>query len=459
MIRRCVLLAAVLCLALTAACADPSWAWSMPAETLWRDTLEAEITLHADTLQPLGTERLDSLNALLRHLRLTLFTAPMAGGGRHYGLRADVDGESCAALTVTDTDSDLLLGLPGRERPVRLSEDEAPLEAFLPGAAASWDLMMFPDLWLNDADAALDRLLQTGGPEEKKDRQTIRDNFGKTTRRLTVRRENAADFAALLAACCPDGFLGEFLRGLTFVGAQEVYALCRDDGFTVKAVYQGAVRTSGGQERQIQVEWKRIREDASVRDMLTCKTPGKTETMKFTFDRRAKLQQGAVKIEIKDCTLTALAPDGGQYRLSVEPFTVTPGADVKIVLKESSVKGKKATPLRSLTLTPAAERDGDTVLIGWQWRDTEEDLTWSGTLRLTAGTAVPVPDSGEAPAAYSPEMLDEAGAIFGSRVLAALVLLPEEADTSFLRDGLSDEAWEAVRNQAMLVLNRQGGVE
>lgn len=132
---------------------------------------------------------------------------------------------------------------------------------------------------------------------------------------------------------------------------------------------------------------------------------------------------------------------------------------MKIVLKESSVKGKKATPLRSLTLMPAAERDGDTVLIGWQWRDTEEDLTWSGTLRLTAGTAVPVPDSGEAPAAYSPEMLDEAGAIFGSRVLAALVLLPEEADTSFLRDGLSDEAWEAVRNQAMLVLNRQGGVE
>ena len=451
--RRCALLVIACCLLTATVSAETPWAF--PAETgaLHDGAVLAEITAQAEILPPLDDGRLADFNALIGHLRLNLYTAPPDGNGRTYGIEAAVDQSPCAAMSVTEPgDGERLLGLPGFDSLIRDTGDE-PANGFL-SEATSWDLMMLPDLYLADADLLLERLLRTEGIIEKKDRQTIRDNFGKTTRRLTLPATDGAAFGRLLRDACPDSFLADFLGGLTFSGEQELYMLSRDDGFAVKAAWTGTVLTRDGTARKYQLEWKRIREDANVRDVLTCSNPGKSGNMKFTFDRRAKKQGGRVSIELKDCTFDGVMPDGQAYRLTVAMKDVTAdesGWSGTVTLKDALVRGKKATARRTLTLQPAAE---DAQAIGWRLADAASGQIWSGLarIRLNAADLLPaLPETQTDPERLGltrEAILDTAGQVFGTRVLAALILLPDPADTAFLREGLDDRVWQTVLDLA-----------
>lgn len=464
--RKWILLAVTLCFLAGAAGAENAWAWPLPADTLRAQPLRLEISAQAEELPPLGEERLRDLNAMLAHLRLVLSLARTEDGGLHCGVEAAVDGEAAAALSVTErADGSSVFALPGFGQAVRFAPGEAAARDLAPADTAGWDLMLFPDFWLPDADVLLENLLRAEGIEEKAERQTVRDNFGKTTRRLTLRAQDPAAFAALIAGACPEGFAGDFLGGLTFAGEQEISMLCRDDGFAVKVSYHGAVTAADGTERQIELEWKRSREDGSVRDMLTCRTPGKSPALKFTFDRRAKKQGGTVKIEIKDCTLTVVRPDGQLVSLSAEPFTATAEEGrltASVTLKEAGVKGKKTVTRQTLTLTVADwDTASGTLTADWRWKDAGQDMAWSGQLSLRTGAEPAVPAAWTDPQALglsAEEITAAGGQAFGARVLAALVLLPDE-DTAFLREGLDDAAWQAVREQAGMVLDRKGGEE
>ncbi len=444
--RLLALLAAICCLVITASLAEAPWYSPIPVEAAVSQPLSATIYVRAEELPPLDDSRLSSLNSLIRHLSFTLSTAPSGEDKRLYGIQVSVDGTPAAAL----------------------AGDQFP-KSFLPAADTDWDLMMFPDLFLSDAEALIEAFPGYEGVTEKTERQTVRDGYGKTTRRLTIHFQTPDELLECIRLLCPKGLLSGFLLSVPFSGEQEVYLLCRDDGFTVKAAFTGTVLQADGTEKKIQFEWKRLRESDQAKDSISVSAPGKknkTGLIEYKLIRKAERRGSSVQIELSDAQYTIAHEDGSQVQLRLDPCLLTRDDQNwrgELTLKTYTLTGKRAKLHRELSLKLDTQEGLPTVQ--WQLRDASASQRWSGTLTLLSGTDVRVPDIPEAivsqqDTGMTPDAIyAEAARVFGQRVLARLILLDNPEDTAFLRDSLDDDAWAEVRRQAEAIINEQGGGE
>ena len=421
----------------------------------------ADITLDSvafESLDPLDETRLAELNALLGHIGVTL-RCERDGDTEWTGLTLDVDGAPVGALWTGESREGVTLILPGTGTPLQVPSLAA-FDRLFGLSEVCVSPLMLPDLFLADAEAAADALFtEREGIGISTDKNTIRDtnnvNYGSVvTRRKAVPGSTELLLAAAVEAC-PDGFLKDWLAGITVTQAEELYALCKKDGKPAKIVFRGYLTDALGAETHAELEWKlrRGEKGREDKDHLTVTFAGDGGSGSFEFRLTRK--------------------DGGQtvfdiYRWEMNGFSLVKG-EKDTVRAARSADGKITGEIRlriggdkakTLTLTPALSVDGDAVTgtVGWQIR---AEQTVSGTLTLQVGEpglrhpsaegAVPLPENDFAAAA------ETAADTVAARLMARLALLEDQEDCLYLRRGLSEEAWNEIITAAQATLRETEG--
>ncbi len=425
------------------------------ADTLRLSPLDITLDqVTVESMDPLDEVRLGDLNRMLGHVGITL-RVERDGDTDWTGLWVDVDGTTAGEFWIGEQPEGATLILPGSGMAYRAASAES-LGNMFGASVAGVSPLMFPDLYLRDAETVADAVFtEREGIGVTTDKNTIRDtnnvNYGAVVKRMRMIPGSADLLLSVAVEACPDGFLKDYLSGVTISQTEDCYALCKKDGKPAKIVFKGYLSDSRGLETHVEFEWKLRRGEKGKedRDHLTVKFTGDGGSGSFEF-RLTRKSGGLTIFDI--------------YRWEMNGFSLAKGEKDTVRITsaaDGSVAGEirlrtSGRPAGILTLTPALQIAGGSLSGTVTWK-LQADQTIGGTLSIqpgtedlrhpAVGTAEPLPD-GEALTALT----DRAGEAFGTRLMALLVLMDDQEDNLYLRRGLPDETWEEITTAAQAVV-------
>lgn len=433
---------------------------SGPMEITLRD-------LQMDAFMPLDEERLGELNSMLGHVSLRLVTG-VENGTTWSGLTALVDDHTVADAWIGEGEDGALLALPGIGT-LYAAQSLGAVDGLLGTSSASVSAMMVPEVFLEDAEAMVCALF---GSEEyasvKNETNTIKDTnntgYGRAVTRRTLTPMTGSQLRQVLLNTCPEGPLRALIASvnITLTDAAGVYALCKADGKPAKVVFRAQITDSLGRVVQVDIEWKLRRDDPKLpeRDHLSLTLSGDVAgSFEFRLTRQTETS-GSVNVTYDI------------YSWAFEGFTLARSTGRKAQMGwardaaghitgalDMTVSGSPRINL-SLTLNLDASgplsgevsfaMDGDQSL-----RGTAVIAPLSGSLTPPQGEAVPLPEE----TALREAIVQECRDYVASMLVARLVLLEDQADTAYLRRGLSDETWEEIAAAARQLTDETEGEE
>lgn len=414
-------------------------------------TLTVDVAVH----MPFDETRCGQLNALLRHLSMSL---------NYQQLEQEVwsrmailvDGQEAASIAQRSSDARMetqFSSLPGRtfitsSAAIALG-GEADMTVFgLDGSEREW----------LDAGYALVNAISEPLNEREK-QTTIKTKIAEMGTAVakqvyTVPKENASGLSDTLAAFCPEGRLRTLLSGLLFSGKQSL-TLWRDaEGAVLRLEYKGRCGLDEDALRDVTLVWRMCRTGEAERDDLTLKSPAVKGTDSNTLTFKRALTTDGTKSELKakfsyttvaakkktslsgEASLTGeAAEDGGALSGEVSIKRQLPDqehAERVVLSPQVRFLGEEQSPSAEGTVRVQTYRDSDpqedatigmTVSVG-------EFFPWE----LERNQIVVDDRNGEA-------LMAEAASAAVAALIRPLVLLPEE-DTLYLSAGLS--GWQTI---------------
>ena len=425
--------------------------------------------LQMDAHMPLDAERLGELNALLRHLTVTLVTGE-ADGTVWNGLTAEVDGETAEEMWIGETDAGVTLALPA-SRVLYTADSVRDFDALMGTETASVSAMMVPEVFLADAETLVcaffgDEEYVSSRSETNNVKDTNNTGYGRAVTRRTMIPVTGAQLKRILMELCPEGPLRGLIDGVEIAVTEPdgIYALCKADGKPAKVVFRAQITDSRGRVIRADVEWKLRRDDPKLpeRDHLTVNLSGAVEgTFEFRLTRilradgSAEVTYDIYRWEFGDFSITRSAARRaqmgwerdaagrvtGRMDLTVGP---SPRTNLTLNLDLDSAGALRGTVAFSLTGEESA------------LRGVAELAPLDGELTPPAsGEAIPLPEDAEARAAIAQDCADRVAAL----LVARLVLMEDQDDTIYLRRGLSDETWSGIVDAARQLIDGMEGEE
>lgn len=462
------LLALLLCLCLGAgAAAEPVL---LPQVEQWDASLPVEITLSADVKShmPYDDDRCAQLNALLKHVTLSLATST-AEDVAYSRVAVGVDGREAMWLMQRETADKTQLQLSWQPD-MTISGGSQALNELLGQSTEEISLYGLDGsemAWLDDGAAMMSSIgasLEAYGKETAI--KTSIKNMGTARRKIiyTVPKDETAQLVQAIAAHCPEGELKDFLSGLIFSGRQKVILWLTSEGEVLRAEYAGICGTAEDDLRQVSLKWRMRRTDDLSRDDLTLKTPAVKGNNYNTLTIIRDLEEsedGSVSCEIefsesvsKDAKkssrsgevelLSVPEGDGNKLTGTVTVSQQLPDEDSKystVIQPELLLASSDGTPEVSGTVT-VQELRGKNVL--------EEAV-----VSMTAGAGTDIQWLATAETVQLEQLTEEQRAAITAGMSTALVphlaLLPQE-DTLFLSADLPEDVWQRIVEAARSAL-------
>lgn len=457
LLRLCAL---TLTLVLLAACALAE-EWN-PLPMLDGQPVEATIRAEIVSHMPGGDQRTADLNGLMKHVTLRLCVQP-APEESWQSAEIYVDDVRVAALTErTEGGVSLLEVTPGGVYSLR---GGSAMQRFFGLPDMPDDLLglrggelTVPDDAAELLDAAMNHF--DGRFKDAKKKVNLKEfGVGRVNRTLTIKKSEAAELAAELAALCPEGWLRDFIGSLTFTGKQTVVVLVDEAGTPLRVTYTGACGLDSDHQRNVKLTWTLSRGEV-VRDELTLKSPavkGKDKDTLTVSRTMTETEDGSV-------ALTASVDYSATHDRQKSAFkadfdlTRTEGVDTRRISGTLALSRTVDGATEALTLTPDLVTGlADQTLTGTLGLDYTRNGQNREAAVLTLRVAPMADASWEIAQLATPldGLTDDAVAALRTtdlrRVASALtkrfVLLPEE-DTLYLSRDLPEETWQAIKDAA-----------
>ena len=442
----------------------------LPQLDAWQNgTLPVQVTLTAqcENTAEFDENRLAQLNALLRHVTLTLQF--QEGGGETWGsVGIAVDGQNALSLTVNETSDRAYAQLSCIPDTTYTAATGENVEKWLLGGEESHSALTLDNLtspWLQDGYAMLDglpALLADYTAEKAVKTNVARMGTAKTRQTITIPAENAGILPETLASLCADPETAAVMASAVFSGKQTITVFRNGDGAMIKATYSGRCGTDEDHLRKVSLTWCMRRDDDNTRDEITLKTPAvkgndyntlnfkRTETVdergtvKLTATYTHNSRSGSDKASVTgECSLEAMPTDAG-VRLTG-----------KISRSVSENGGDEAWLIVEPDLVFA---DDDLRMTGTAAVETRTkkrtENRWLFTLDMTYGSyfewllhdSTVDMDALEASGKLATAR-EEITAAAAQALIRPLVLLPYE-DTLYLSDGLDEAVWQSIVDSA-----------
>lgn len=425
-----------------------------------RTTMGVELS----ALTPLDDDRVAALNLLLSHLS---FRAESLTTGAERWSRSSVlvDGAETLSLTRREVDGVQQLNasfLPDvtlqseAVNPVTLLLGESPTLA-LGGYPADAEAILREVRRLTDD---LPVLLAQWMTEDDISKKLEKYGTAKRLYTYTLPAEDAAALGEVLAGAAQEERVRAFLSGLTFTKEQEITVYADAEGQPLRLSYTGRCGTDEEHQRKVSLTWSMKDDGTTARDSLTLKSPavsGKDRDT-LTWKRLLSAKDGERTLDasfrcesVRDGETTVLEGEAdlthtfevGNSRLTGKAWIEQTDAQERrstwIAEPELLLSLEDMYPEVSGTVRATCKQDKkitlDAVLtctlavgegFNWEMRAGQTDL--------------------EGLSAEALALLQAQGAEnMASQLVQVLLRLPAE-DLTFLRDGLTDEAWQRIIN-------------
>ena len=224
-----------------------------------------------DQLAQFGSERIESLNRLIKHLSFDV----------------SVDGDCSETVFFIDQESFLTVTdqKTGNAEKRTYSFDKNHKYEFCEGEIKQEeDFLTFLDTWFFRINSFLDNLY----PVFDKAAESFHDlasssvanlsfsGFGRGVRRIIIQFPSEyvkEHFPSSLCSLCDDDSLSEFVQSFVFQGSQKIILLYDKDDHLIRINYDGILGLSYDSLRRVSIVWKCLRNADHIKDSITVKTP------------------------------------------------------------------------------------------------------------------------------------------------------------------------------------------
>ena len=433
--------------------------------------VQVTMTAQCESAAEFDENRLGQLNALLKHVTLTLQF--QEGNGETWGsVGIAVDGQNALSLTVNETAERAyaqLSCIPDTTYTAAAGKD---VGTWLLGGEETHSALTLDNItspWLQDGFAMLDGLpdVLADYTVEKSVKTTVaRMGTAKTRQTITIPADNAGVLPETLASLCTDAETASAMANAVFSGKQTITIFRNADGAMIKATYSGRCGADEEHLRKVTLTWCMRRDDDNTRDEITLKTPAvkgndyntltfkRTETVDEygTVDLTASLthnsRSGSDKASVTgECDLEAmLTSEGTRLTGEISRSVSENGGDTAWLIIEPDV-----------TFADDDLRMTGTAAVETRMEKRTEDR-WLLTLDMTYGSyfewllqnrTVDM-DALEANGQLATAREEITSAV-AQALIRPLVLLPYE-DTLYLSDGLDEAVWQSIVDSARKAL-------
>jgi hypothetical protein len=276
---------ALLVLMMSGALADVPFLMHSNGWNLDGTPLDMALTADVDTHMPFDDDRLAMLTPLLDLMSLRLVT------GDDEGLvTIGIAGQDALTLQYRGSSAQLS-SMPG----VTYNAETDPVSMLLgedtsfPGLYEALALSPDGESLLTDGRVLLEKIPQAFEANGKKKQNTTNiSGYGKAAYIIDY-TFTAAQLKAMqesLLSICPDGWLHDIIRGLTFTGKQTVRMYFTAEDVLIRVEYNGSCGPKGAQ-RTVKLVWKLLHNDETDKDYIELTSPAKTGKDKnnLTFER------------------------------------------------------------------------------------------------------------------------------------------------------------------------------
>lgn len=425
-----------------------------------RTTMGVELS----ALTPLDDDRVAALNLLLSHLSFRAESL-MTGAERWSRSSVLVDGAETLSLTRREADGVQQLNasfLPDvtvqsvSDDPAALLLGDSPALTLGGYPLDSGDILQEARRLTDDLPVLLARWMTEQSVTKKLEK------YGTAKRLYTysIPAEEAAALGETLAGAAQEARVREFLAGLTFTKAQKITVHADEEGKPLRLSYTGRCGADEEHQREVTLTWSMKDDGKTARDSLTLKSPavsgkdrdtltwkrlltanGGERSLEASF-RCESVRRGETTVLEGEADLTHTF-EVGSSRLTGKAWIEQTDAQA---LRSTWIAEPELTfslgdmyPEASGTVRATCKRDKKitldaaltcTLAVGegfnWEMRAGQTDLDGLSAEALA--------------------LLQAQGAeSMASQLVQTLLRLPAE-DLAFLRDGLTDEAWQRIIN-------------